>query len=355
MRYLIIKLGAIGDIVTTLPAISAIRSDDTEANITWVCGIPAASILETIPGIDEIIKVDETRLFRGSRLGRVAELLRVMARLAGRRYDRIFTFYRDRRYQLLSALTFGPTRSFADDSHRPVAGRSRSWESVRFCLDLPQRLLPCPVLPAVQWSINPLPNELSAWRKDKPIVIVPGGAKNILRDDALRRWPIERYRAVAEALIEQGYRVAIVGAPSDRWVQPYFEKLEVIDLVGMTSLPELLGLMQISALVITHDTGTAHLARLANAPGITIFGPTNPEEVFGPIMWGDVPAEPRSVALWGGANLSCRPCYDGRNYALCDDNLCMQGTPVNEVIQAAKKILTDWEKKDTTETGNGEG
>lgn len=340
MRYLIVRLGAIGDIVMTLPVVAAIRENDSEAHISWLCGKSVAPILKKISGIDAIIEVDEVRLFRASQLVRIAELLKIMRQLAGRRFEKIFTFYKDWRYQILSALAVGTRRSLSTRGYELAPGRSRLWEHVRFTIDFPQRLIPMPVLPALNWPISEELSAANEWDDKRAVIIAPGGAKNILRDDAVRRWPIERYHQVAEILIEQGHQVVLIGAPSDAWVQPYFVDLEVIDLVGKTSLPDLIGLMQRVALVVTHDTGTAHLARLANVAAINIFGPTNPAEFLGAVKWGNQEANTRSVTFWGGADLGCRPCYDGRNFADCDDNQCVKQISAAQVVEAAQKILS---------------
>jgi heptosyltransferase-2 len=44
-------------------------------------------------------------------------------------------------------------------------------------------------------------------------------------------------------------------------------------------------------------------------------------------------------AIWGGASLACRPCYDGREFADCRDNLCMKDIATAEVIDRALAML----------------
>src|SRR6266550_6637115 len=65
MRILIVKLGSIGDIVHTLPALSALRSAMPQAEISWVVERPSAEILEDNPLLDRLIEVDTKALRRG--------------------------------------------------------------------------------------------------------------------------------------------------------------------------------------------------------------------------------------------------------------------------------------------------
>jgi heptosyltransferase-2 len=170
------------------------------------------------------------------------------------------------------------------------------------------------------------------------IALVPGGAKNILRDDALRRWPVENYAAVAQLLIARGHRVILTGAPDDAWTLPAFQPLlashphALLNRIGSTSLPELLALYDSCSLVITHDTGSMHIAGISRAAVLAIFGPTNPANVL--------PRRDRVKALWGGATLPCRPCFDGRNFAPCSFNGCVREITPAHVAAEAEAMLS---------------
>jgi heptosyltransferase II len=107
----------------------------------------------------------------------------------------------------------------------------------------------------------------------------------------------------------------------------------VIDFLGTLTLEETLGVLAHASLVISHDTGPLHLARAVRAPTIALFGPTIPRQVLGAI-----PAN--VIVMWGGDHLACRPCYNGRDFALCQNNLCMQDISVAQVIDHAELLLT---------------
>ena len=91
-----------------------------------------------------------------------------------------------------------------------------------------------------------------------------------------RRWPADRFAAVAAALAADGHRVVATGGPSER---------DLAAAVGAEVLaPDLLGLAALvadAALVVCGDTGVAHLATAYRTPSVLLFGPTPPAE-WGP-------------------------------------------------------------------------
>ena len=125
--------------------------------------------------------------------------------------------------------------------------------------------------------------------------------------------------------------VALVGDANDRWALEHFADLGVIDLLGTLALPDTLRVLRDARVVLSHDTGPMHLARLVRAPLVALFGPTMPAE----FMLEDE----RTVVLWGGRHLACRPCYDGRDFADCRDNVCMQSISVDDALAAIEQVI----------------
>ena len=173
--------------------------------------------------------------------------------------------------------------------------------------------------------------ELPADPATPLVAITPGGARNVARENALRRWPLERYAALARSLRASGCRVVTVGDAGDAWVRGAFAPGEVIDLVGRTDLPQLVAVFRRCAAVVAHDSGPMHLARLAGAPVVALLGPTPPAMFFRP--------DQRSLVLWPGAALPCAPCYDGLDFAPCADNRCMQMIDVDDVVARVQAVL----------------
>jgi heptosyltransferase II len=329
-RYLIVRIAAIGDAVMASTLLARIRREQPGATVTWMCGRIVEPLVRVLDGVDEVIEVDETRLFRRGTLSRAAELWRAWRALAAsRRFDRVFLLHPDLRYRALLVPLIGvPVTCLSRQRYgamNPIPGRYFGDEYARL-LDGPSHVGPI----RGRFSLATV-SGLSSRASSGTVVLIPGGAKNVLRDSPLRRWPVESYVALATELRSSGFAVALVGGPDDAWVRPFFSGIVVEDRIGKLSLPETVAFLANATLVISHDTGPMHLARLARAPLIALFGPTMPTQFLGD--------EQSTIVLWGGAHLACRPCYDGREFARCSDNICISSIPVGAVMQAARQLL----------------
>jgi heptosyltransferase-2 len=138
---------------------------------------------------------------------------------------------------------------------------------------------------------------------------------------------VEHYVDLARRLLEEGFGVVLVGDTHDRWAADHFAGLGVADRLGTLTITGTLSVLRGASLVISHDTGPMHLARLVRAPLIAIFGPQLPSK--------HIPADDDATIFWGGAALACRPCYDPHEPARCTNNLCMRDVSVEQVMEAA--------------------
>ena len=178
----------------------------------------------------------------------------------------------------------------------------------------------------------PAPTDLVSRAAGTPLVVLaPGGAQNVMRTDALRRWPLEYYAALAQKLIARKMKVAIVGAQSDSYVRQAFLNIDVVDLIGRTSLPGLVSVIAGADMVVSHDSSAGHMACLTDTSLIGLFGPTMMGEKLFP--------RENALGFWGGEHLACRPCYDGKDYYPCPSNLCMQDISVAKVADMVSEVL----------------
>lgn len=323
-RYLIVKLAAIGDVIMAIPMVYRIREVDFDADITWLCGKSVYPILKAFP-IDHLICIDEKKLLAGNKIQKVQAVLSAWRQIAFRHYDVVALGHASRRYRLLTFLT--KSAAFYAFSHIsgkiwPIPGRHHTDEYVRLVRSDLKEITPPAQFPAVE-----LPQGIrDIFAKEKKIVVLaPGGAKNVLADDGVRRWPIESYVALARQLMDDGMQVIVTGASSDQWVLKYFADLNIVDLVGKTNLIQLIGVFQHADVVVTHDSGPLHLAGMTQTFLIALFGPTNP--------WEKVPQRRNVVALWQREKYNCCPCYDGKYYAKCTMNRCLISISYNQVYR----------------------
>jgi ADP-heptose:LPS heptosyltransferase len=124
-------------------------------------------------------------------------------------------------------------------------------------------------------------------------VVLHPGAKH-----GARRWPAARFAAVAITLRAEGHRVVITGTRAETELASFVGRAADLPpgdvLAGRTDLEELAAVVAEARLVISNDTGTAHLATAFCTPSVVIFGP------MAPALWGPPPDRPWHVALWTG-------------------------------------------------------
>lgn len=336
-RVLIVRLGAIGDVLMLLP--SAYRFHQQGAQVDWVCGKVVAPLLAMYPWVNRI-EVDDTALYHGGRTGQFRELTRLWRELAGRKYDLCAVIQYDRRYKWLAGAVRARRRiqlSHEDRDLELIAGRWHANEYARV-LGLVEDGFRDENVPLLRPEVVPTV-ELTARRAGSRgrVALVPAGAKNVLRESALRRWPIENYVALTRELLESGFEVVLTGSADDGWVRTDFADLlkheGLADWISRTTLPELVALYDACEVVVTHDTGSMHVAGISKAKILAIFGPTQPGNFL--------PRREGVRALWGGESLACRPCYDGRDFAPCKWNGCVREITVQRVLGEMEALLAE--------------
>ncbi len=337
-HILIVRLAALGDLVMTSTLLGRIRAERPQARVTWLCGARGAPLVRLFPGVDEVIVVDEQRLLRASPVRRAITMLGLWRELLRHRFTEVIIAHADRRFALIAVPCRGArvamlSRNLSQLTN-PIQGRYFGDEYARL-LDPPEMVGPI----TTRYEVADVRARVIDTSAHVPpptarplVVMVPGGARNVLRDAPMRRWPVERYALVARSLIDAGCDVSLVGDDGDRWTLDAFAGVGVHDLLGTLTLEETLAVLARASLVISHDTGPMHLARAVRAPMIALFGPTMPRQMLGASR-GDV------VTLWGGDQLPCRPCYNGRDFADCHNNLCMQEISAQLVIEHARRLL----------------
>jgi heptosyltransferase-2 len=331
-RILIVRLAALGDVAISSALTERIRAERPGSHVTFLTGQSYAPIVRLYEGVHEVLTVDERALLRGSAMARAGVLAGLWPELLRRRFDRVLLLHVDSRYRVLVApLITTRVHMLNRDSHGemiPIPGRWLGDEYARL-LDGRQNVGPIERRYGMADVRPRIPHRQTGNRRI--VALVPGGARNVLRENGLRRWPVQHYADLAERLIADGYDVVLLGGNEDEWVLPAFEGISVHNEIGKLDLLGTLSLMHSSALVVSHDTGPMHLARLVRAPLVALFGPTNPRE----LLWSDESV----TVIWGGAELACRPCYDGREFARCANNVCVSSIAPAEVHEAVTAAL----------------
>jgi len=335
-----VRITAIGDVIMTIPAVERLKRE-RGGEIWWICGSISAPILRRFPFIDRVIEVNERKLLTGNPIERLSQLLGVWRALAGRSFDTCNLLQYDDRYRILNLPVFSRRTLILKKGNRltqTIPGRNVCDEYARLMLGL-DGPLPTRIKPILMPG---LPEKESGKRLR--IGLVPGGARNTVRDSPQRRWPLPHYRALAERFLAAGMEVTLLGASSDRWALPEFEALPVHDKLGACSVVESIELISQLDLLVTHDTGLLHMAGLTPTPVVALFGPTSPREFL--------PNTPNIEFIWGGELLACRPCYDGRDLPDCRENICLTDVLPEVVFDKSMAALERFRAKDSSERYN---
>ena len=314
-----------------LPLITEIRKSQPDAHITWLCGKQVLPLLERVGGINRLIAVDEQKLLNRGAFSRILEILRVWQLLGLRKYGLLLYYYRSPLYRILIwPLSFYETRGFRDrktGSLLPVQGRHHSVEYIRAFTGNPGPEEINPVYP----SFKIITGAAQKSGVQKKIVLACGGARNLLQNNDLRRWPLAHYRSLAGKILEAGHEIVLTGGPGDAWVRESFSDLPHTDLIGKLSLTGFIDFLATADLLVTHDSGPLHLADLARCPVLGLFGPTRPADFRS--------LQENSEFIWGGEHLSCRPCYDGKDYGNCLSNDCLKSVSPDQVFSRLLAML----------------
>jgi ADP-heptose:LPS heptosyltransferase len=275
-------LELLGDGVMKLPFLRALRQRWPEAHITWLAGkdktVYAHALRPLVaPLLDEIIEAAGI----GSR---VAELLH--RPLPGRRFDLVI----DTQRRVLTTLILRRLRTrcfvsgaarFLLSDRRPGAGYERPPRLIDQLLDLIAVAGGERVAPRFDLAIAPPWSDAAATAlpPGPPYIGIAPGAGG-----AHKRWPRERFVALAQAQQRQGRVVAMVLGPDERaWLDELHAALPEalfplqdarIDAAIAASPLYTLALGQRLAVAVANDSGTAHLLAAAGCPMVSLFGPT---------------------------------------------------------------------------------
>lgn len=266
----LLRLSALGDATHALALVRELQRALPGVALTWIIGKGEARLLEGLDGV-ELVVFDKKAGLAG---------LRALRRtLAGRRFDVLLLMQLALRAGLASTLVRADRRIGFD------RGRSKEGHSLfineriapggHHVLDaFRQFLAPLGIAPGpVQWRM-PVPEADHAWAAEQ----LPGDQPTLLvspcSSHALRNWRAERYAAVADHAVDRGWRVVICGGRSElerRTADDILAAMRspALDLVGKDTLKQLLALLARASLVLTPDSGPAHLA---NAMGTAVLG-----------------------------------------------------------------------------------
>lgn len=146
-----------------------------------------------------------------------------------------------------------------------------------------------------------MPADPAALELDPPTTAPPVAGAVVVHPGAAlpsRRWPPERWATVARALADAGGHVVLTGSPAEAALAADVARQAELPpdrvLAGRTTAVDLAALVATARLLVSVDTGVAHLATGLGTPSVVLFGPTSPA------LWGPPAGRPRHRMLWAG-------------------------------------------------------
>ncbi|MEA1956687.1 MAG: glycosyltransferase family 9 protein [Campylobacterota bacterium] len=160
----------------------------------------------------------------------------------------------------------------------------------------------------------------------KYLIISPSNSHQKRSIFNYRAWTNENWKQLINILSNKIQTVVIGNKNEDEFfdkLKPY--PINVIDLVAKTSLPDLITIIKNAQGLIATDTGTAHIASATNTEVFALIGPT-PAYETGPYQ------TPFNKVHIISSNLDCSPCYKTNVMKNCKDNICMKSITVKKVL-----------------------
>jgi heptosyltransferase I len=276
----LLRLSAIGDTCHALAALRAMQAAWPQTQFAWIIGkVEARLMAPLLPEIEFII------FDKSATLG---ELLRLRGSLSSRRFDLLLNMQLSFRASLVSSVLRAPLKLGFDRAR----ARELQWLFTNAQIEPASRehvldsllgfVRACGIEPGIpQWRVTPPQSALEYADRiaadGRPILMISPCSSH-----ALRNWSAARYAAIADHAVEaHGMRVVLAGGPSaeERRMGAAIKaaaRASLVDQIGKDTLPELLGLLSRSTVLLSPDSGPAHMATMVGLPVIGLYAATNP-------------------------------------------------------------------------------
>ena len=329
----------VGDSVMTVPALRALRRILPDASITLAIRPGAKGIFSGADFIDDVLVYDRRNAF--SVFGQVREWKR-------RQFDLAVLFQNAFEAALIPFLAGVPIRlGYATESRQSLLTHPLplpDWRSSKhevfyylYLITALEQLLfqtstICEAEPDISLSISEsrkseaseLLRSYGVSEETSVVALCPGSINS-----RAKRWPAEAYAALADRLIDDRRQVVLIGSKDEMDVTDEVMRRmrnRPVVLTGKTTLDQITAVLGLVDLVVTNDTGPAHIASALGCPTIVIFGPTNPLTTR--------PFSPKAEMIRHPPD--CAPCML-RDCPI--DHRCMTAITVDEVFEQSQALL----------------
>lgn len=287
-RILIIKLGAIGDVVHSLPVLATLRACHPEAHLSWAVEEKAAPVLEGNRDLDELILLERKRLGGFSAFHYFPRWLRI---LRAKRFDCALDLHHLFKSGIIAYASGAPLRVgfrklregnfiFMNRWIRPDRRHSHAVDkylSLLSALGIHEakwvRRFPLAWDSGDEKAIGQFLTQHGLGQNEPWVGVNPGA------NWESKRWMPERYAKVADQLVEQcGVQILVLWGPGERFVAEAVARAMTQKplIAPETTLKQLMALIHRCRLLISGDSGPLHIAAALGVPAVALFGPSDP-------------------------------------------------------------------------------
>ncbi len=319
---LVIKPGAVGDLLQMTPVFRAIKKSAPSSRTTLVVGSAStASLFRHDPNVDSIVIYDRAN----------TSLTDLWKKLRKERFDLVLNFQRSNlRAWFLASAAF-PCRVL-------VYHKTRD-RTVHAVVNYLETLTPLGI-PATDTTLKLSLGEASRSLAgdifhsndlvDRPVIALNPGATH-----AVNRWPTTMFAALADRIQDElGAHAIVIGGPDDVALAEEiiaFCRHKPLSLAGKTSLLQLGAVLERCSALVSGDTGPMHMATAVGTPVVALFGAADPART-GPVGTGHRIVQANSVA--------CVPCRS----RTCSNSIlleCMKKISIDDVVAAVDAAMRE--------------
>lgn len=260
---LIIKHGALGDIILATGAFAAVRAAHPQAHIVLLTTKPYAELLAQSPYFNEIWVDSKPKFFQFKAVRRLKQMLNSY------RWNWVFDLQASSRTTLYQWLLKRPWPKISNRS-RWVSHPRPPYRTDRHALDNLRTQMHSAGYEIGGTDLSWMAGDISAIALPaRYALLVPGGAAHRPQ----KRWPEAQYAALAQELVDKDITPVLIGAKAEEEVLKIIASRvpHTINLCGKTTIPQLAALARGAALAVGNDTGPMHVIAAAGAPSLVLF------------------------------------------------------------------------------------
>lgn len=343
-KLLLIKLSSLGDIIFNIPLANVLKKNGYE--ITWLVSEKGYDVINGNPAVEKAILVPIQRWKkRGFSFKNIIEFIQIAKEVRKEFYDVAIDsqgMFKSMQWMLLCRakrkLVFEHSREFSTYAGNEVVKRAPNPDcSTNIIIQYMQfaKYMNLEGTDDIKFTLPPSDEKtkekidelLKDVDKSKPMVVIcPATTWK------MKHWKKDNWKQVVEA-IKDKCSLVFSGTEKDNDLISYISGGNFTNLAGKTQVKELIELFSRASLVISPDSGSAHLARATEVPAIITLFCCTPPKMYGPL------GDPEKYCSIRG-ELDCKPCHR-RNCPLTGPSkgLCRTKPSPQEIINIVNKIL----------------